>query len=120
MIALSVRGGIDTHDVVCIDGHGVSLPMEFPDSVQATSMSYNIQSTPLNNIVIPDTTTIRDLGKNDLSWRRSVSDLYEWIGLASLQSDRISIAIGYYIDSIKARMGKYDGMGIPRFAYILE
>ncbi|KAG0369028.1 hypothetical protein BGX24_002584 [Mortierella sp. AD032] len=162
MIALSVQGGIDTHDVVCLDGkgklvlnltkdsyeqlgisgkpstfhshrqryvveielnkpamipgkpgferikwcfentlvtpfsmlfasvdpQGVSLPLEFPESAGATAMAFNIQSTPLNNIVIPDATPIRTIGKNDLRWRRSVSDLYEWIGLASMQSDR--------------------------------
>ncbi|KAF9140010.1 hypothetical protein BG015_001834 [Linnemannia schmuckeri] len=163
MIALSVQGGIDTHDVVCLDGkgrlvlnvtkdsyeqlglsgkpsafhqdrqryvveielnkpamvpgkpgferikwcfentftaqfsmlfasvdpQGVSLPLEFPESARATSMTFNIQSSSLNNIVIPDATPIRTIGKNDLRWRRSVSDLYEWIGLASMQSDRI-------------------------------
>ncbi|KAG0280334.1 hypothetical protein BGZ96_001602 [Linnemannia gamsii] len=164
MIALSVQGGIDTHDVVCLDGkgklilnltkdsyeqlglsgkpstfhqdrqryvveidlnkpamipgkpgfervkwcfentlvtpfsmlfasvdsQGVSLPLEFPESVQATPMKFNIQSTPLNNIIIPDATPLRTIGKNDLRWRRSVSDLYEWVGLASIQSDRIT------------------------------
>ncbi|KAG0207143.1 hypothetical protein BGX33_007008 [Mortierella sp. NVP41] len=162
MIALSVQGGIDTHDVVCLDGkgklilnltkdtyeqlgisgkpstfhpdreryvveieltkpamipgksgferikwcfentlatpfsmlfasvdsQGMSLPLEFPESAQATKMTFNIQSTPLSNIVIPDTSPIRTIGKNDLRWRRSVSDLYEWIGLAAMQSDR--------------------------------
>ncbi|KAF9899703.1 hypothetical protein EC991_008430 [Linnemannia zychae] len=170
MIALSVQGGIDTHDVVCLDGkgklilnltkdsyeqlglsgkpstfhpdrqryvveielnkpamipgkagferikwcfentfvasfsmlfaaadpQGVLLPLEFPESVGATVLSFNVQTTPLNNIIIPDATSIRTIGKNDLRWRRSVSDLYEWIGLASMQSDRI--AFGDNID----------------------
>ncbi|KAF9124119.1 hypothetical protein BGW39_008437, partial [Mortierella sp. 14UC] len=164
MIALSIQGGIDTHDVVCLDGkgklilnltkdsyeqlglsgkpstfhpdrqryvveielntpamipgkpgferikwcfentlitpfsmlfasvdpQGVSLPIEFPESVGATAKTFNVQATPLSNIVIPDATPIRTVGKNDLRWRRLVSDLYEWVGLASLQSDRIT------------------------------
>ena len=51
-------------------------------------MTFDIQSTPLNNIVIPDATPIRTIGENNLRWRRSVSELYEWIGLASMQSER--------------------------------
>ncbi|KAG0280840.1 hypothetical protein BGZ95_008403 [Linnemannia exigua] len=147
MIALSVQGGIDTHDVdsyeqlgisgkpssfhpdrqrfvveielnkpamipgkpgferikwcfentlatpfsmlfASVDPQGISLPLQFPEAARATAMTFDIQSTPLNNIVIPDETPIRTIGKNDLRWRRSVTDLYEWIGLASMQSDR--------------------------------
>lgn len=62
-------------------------------------MTFNIQSTPLNNIVIPDATPIRTIGKNDLRWRRSVSELYEWIGLASMQSERyaIHVILSFYL-----------------------
>ncbi|KAG9060896.1 hypothetical protein KI688_007853 [Linnemannia hyalina] len=73
-----------------VDPQGVSLPLEFPASARATPMTFNIQSTCLNNVVIPDATPIRTIGKNDLRWRRSVSELYEWIGLASMQSERIT------------------------------
>lgn len=67
---------------------GVSLPLEFPESARATPMTFNIQSTPLKNVIVPDAAPLRTIGKNDLRWRRSVSDLYEWIGLASMHSDR--------------------------------
>lgn len=67
---------------------GVSLPLTFPQFARATRLSYNVQSTQLPNITIPDTSVIRTIGKNDLRWRTSVMELYEWIGMASLQSDR--------------------------------
>ncbi|KAG9325796.1 hypothetical protein KVV02_005720 [Mortierella alpina] len=170
LIALSVQGGIDTHDVVCIDGKGkmilsltkdsyeqlgltgspskfhpnrqryvveidllapamipgkpgfdrikwcfdntlttifpmvlvsvdplgVSLPLEFPESARAKQMAFGIQCRTLNDIVVPDTTVIRTIGKNELRWRKDVSALYEWVGLAAMQSDRI--AFGDSID----------------------
>ncbi|KAF9896796.1 Ribonuclease P protein subunit p40 [Lobosporangium transversale] len=68
---------------------GVSLPLEFPDTVKAIKMGFKIQCTSLNNIIIPDTRTIRTIGKNNLRWRLNVSGLFEWIGMASIQSDRI-------------------------------
>ncbi|KAF9939935.1 Ribonuclease P protein subunit p40 [Mortierella antarctica] len=162
LIALSVQGGIDTHDVVCIDGKGkmilsltkdsyeqlgltgspskfhpnrqryvveidllapamipgkpgfdrikwcfdntlttvfpmvlasvdplgVSLPLEFPETARAKQMAFRIQCRTLNDIVVPDTTVIRTIGKNELRWRKDVSALYEWVGLAAMQSDR--------------------------------
>ncbi|KAF9197847.1 Ribonuclease P protein subunit p40 [Haplosporangium sp. Z 27] len=74
-----------------VDTQGVSLPIEFPDNIKATKMSYKVKFTSLENIIIPDTTTIRTIGKNDLRWRKNVSELYEWIGMASIQSDRITL-----------------------------
>ncbi|KAG0245006.1 hypothetical protein BGX31_008099 [Mortierella sp. GBA43] len=71
-----------------VDPEGNSLPLEFPESARATRMSFNVQCTQLNNIMIPDTTTIRTIGKNDLRWRLNVSELYEWVGMAAIQSDR--------------------------------
>ncbi|KAI1307391.1 hypothetical protein EDD11_004475 [Mortierella claussenii] len=71
-----------------VDAQGNSLPLEFPESTRATKMSYTIQSTQLDNIMIPETTTIRTIGKNDLRWRKNVSDLFEWIGMAAIQSER--------------------------------
>ncbi|KAI7821945.1 ribonuclease P 40kDa subunit-domain-containing protein [Gamsiella multidivaricata] len=171
MVSLSIQGGIDTHDVVCLDGkgklilsltkdsyeqlgligtpskfypnrqryvvevdlrapsmipgkpgferikwcfentltttfpmllvsvtpEGVSLPLKFPDSARATKLSFNIQSTRLDSILIPDTTTIRTIGRNDLRWRKSVAELYEWIGMSAMQSERISL--GDRVDS---------------------
>ncbi|KAG0212713.1 hypothetical protein BGX28_005746 [Mortierella sp. GBA30] len=166
LIALSLQGGIDTHDVVCIDGkgklilsltkdsyeqlgltgspsefhadrqrykveidllapamipgkpgferikwcfentlvtvfpmvlasvdpQGVSLPLEFPSDskTRAQKMSFKIQAKTLENIVVPDSMSIRTIGKNDIRWRKNVSDLYEWIGMAGMQSDRIT------------------------------
>ncbi|KAI8363559.1 ribonuclease P 40kDa subunit-domain-containing protein [Mortierella sp. GBAus27b] len=74
-----------------VDPEGNSLPLEFPESARATRMSFNVQCTQLNNIMIPDTTTIRTIGKNDLRWRLNVSELYEWVGMAAIQSDRITL-----------------------------
>ncbi|KAF9188139.1 hypothetical protein BGZ51_000723 [Haplosporangium sp. Z 767] len=72
-----------------VDPQGASLPMEFPDSACAIQQSFGIQCTPLHNILVPDTTIIRTIGKNDVRWRINVSELYEWIGMTGIQSDRI-------------------------------
>ncbi|KAG0016645.1 Ribonuclease P protein subunit p40 [Entomortierella chlamydospora] len=72
-----------------VDPHGISVPIDFPATVGATKMSFYVKCTPLENIVIPDTATIRTIRKNNLRWRKDVSDLYEWIGMAAMQSDRI-------------------------------
>ncbi|KAF8939864.1 hypothetical protein BGZ58_008492 [Dissophora ornata] len=162
MIALSVHGGIDTHDVVCLDGKGKltlslnkdsyeqlglsgtpskfhpnrqryvvevdlrspsmvpgkpaferikwcfentlatvfpmvlasvdtegrSLPMQFPESIKAEQLSFNVQCTSLDGIMVPESTALRTIGKNDLRWRKNVTQLYEWIGMAAMQSDR--------------------------------
>ncbi|KAG0092059.1 hypothetical protein BGZ92_010970 [Podila epicladia] len=165
LVALSVQGGIDTHDVVCIDGKGkmilsltkdsyeqlgltgvpsqfqknrqryvveldlqapsmipgkagferikwcfentlvtvfpmvlasvdpagVSLPLDFPVSARARQLSYRIQTTVLDYIMVPDTQPLRTIGKNDLRWRKQVAEVYEWIGMASIQSERITV-----------------------------
>ncbi|KAG0044669.1 hypothetical protein BGZ83_010106 [Gryganskiella cystojenkinii] len=72
-----------------VDENGVSLPIEFPQNARAARLSYNVKSTHLENILIPDTSAIRTIGKNDLRWRKNVLELYEWIGMVGMQSDRI-------------------------------
>ncbi|GJJ71708.1 ribonucleases P/MRP protein subunit RPP40 [Entomortierella parvispora] len=72
-----------------VDDQGISLPLSFPESARATRLSFNVQSTHLPNIIVPDTSAIRTIGKSELNWRTSVMELYEWIGMAGMQSDRI-------------------------------
>ncbi|KAF9419192.1 Ribonuclease P protein subunit p40 [Podila epigama] len=74
-----------------VDQDGVSLPLEFPESTRAQKLGYKVQTTVLDNIMIPDTTVIRTIGKNDVRWRLNVAELFEWIGMAGIQSERITV-----------------------------
>lgn len=71
-----------------VDPAGASLPLEFPASARARQLSYRIQTTVLDHIMVPDTQPLRTIGKNDLRWRKQVAEVYEWIGMAGIQSER--------------------------------
>ncbi|KAG0231681.1 hypothetical protein BGW42_008696 [Actinomortierella wolfii] len=67
-----------------VDTQGESLPIEFPHSIDAQKLTYSVNVETLHNILIPDTTPIRTIRKNNtLKWRSNVSRLHEWVGMAT-------------------------------------
>ncbi|KAF9973111.1 Ribonuclease P protein subunit p40 [Actinomortierella ambigua] len=78
--------------IASVDAEGTSLPIEFPPEINARTLAFAVNIETLPDIVVPDTTRIRTIRHNNThQWRTSVSQLHEWIGMATIGSPRIHL-----------------------------
>ena len=80
--------------------------MKFPSVFKSQKLIVQPSLQSMSHILIPDVSLVKN--PTDGYWKYRAIEVYDWIGMASLQADRYEIQkIFIYIDSIYAHVDIY-------------